>query len=90
MTKETRYKRPELGLFEGPCNLIRIRGALTKFGFEMNGRTYPLGIMFNMLSEHLFASQPLLKERRQPPTGGLRQAFKESTFHMVSYGSAIK
>ena len=32
--------------------------------------------MFNKLSEHLFASQSLLKERRQP-TGGLREACKE-------------
>ena len=34
--------------------------------------------MFNTLSEHLFASQSLLKERRRSPTGGLREAFKES------------
>ena len=33
--------------------------------------------MFNM-SEHLFASQSLLKERRRPPTGGLREACEES------------
>ena len=23
LTEETGYKRPELGLFEGPCNLIK-------------------------------------------------------------------
>ena len=34
--------------------------------------------MFNTLYKHLFASQSLLKERRRLPTGGLRQAFKES------------
>ena len=34
--------------------------------------------MFNMLSEHLFVCLSLLKEWRRPPTGGLRQAFKES------------
>ena len=34
--------------------------------------------MFNMLFEHLFVSQSLLKEQRQPPSGGLREAFKES------------
>ena len=34
--------------------------------------------MFNMLSEHLFASQSLLKEWRRPPTGGLREACKEA------------
>ena len=33
--------------------------------------------MFSTLSEHLFASQSLLKERRRP-TGGLREACKES------------
>ena len=35
-------------------------------------------IMFNMLSEHLFASQSLLKEWRRPPTGELSEACKES------------
>ena len=34
--------------------------------------------MFNMFGEHLFVCQSLLKERRQPPTGGLREAFEES------------
>ena len=34
--------------------------------------------MFNMLSEHLFVCQSRLKEWRRPPTGGLREAFKES------------
>ena len=33
--------------------------------------------MFNIF-EHLFVCQSLLKERRRPPTGGLREAFKES------------
>ena len=33
--------------------------------------------MFNILFEHLFVWQSLLKKRR-PPTGGLREAFKES------------
>ena len=31
-----------------------------------------------MLDEHLFVCQSLQKERRRPPTGGLREAFKES------------
>ena len=34
--------------------------------------------MFNTLDEHLFVCQSLLKEWRRPPTGGLREAFKES------------
>ena len=34
--------------------------------------------MFNTLSEHLFTCQSLLKERRRPPTGGLREAIEES------------
>ena len=33
--------------------------------------------MFNTLFEHFSVCQPLLKERRQPPTGGLSEA-KES------------
>ena len=33
--------------------------------------------MFNILFEHLFVCQSLLKKRRSP-TGGLREAFKES------------
>ena len=32
----------------------------------------------NTLSEHLFIFQSLLKERRRPLTGGLREAFEES------------
>ena len=35
-------------------------------------------IMFNTLSEHLFASQSYLKELRPPPTGGLREGCKNS------------
>ena len=34
--------------------------------------------MFNTLDEHLFVCQSLLKERRRPPTSGLRDAFQES------------
>ena len=34
--------------------------------------------MFKTLFEHLFVSQSVLKEWRQPPSGGLREAFKES------------
>ena len=34
--------------------------------------------MFNTLYEHLFVCQSLLKEWKQPPIGGLREAFKES------------
>ena len=34
--------------------------------------------IFNTLFEHLFVCQTLLKERRRPPTGGLREAFEES------------
>ena len=34
--------------------------------------------MYNTLDEHLFVCLSLLKEQRQPPTGGLREAFKES------------
>ena len=34
--------------------------------------------MFNTFDEHLFVCQSLLKERRRPPTGGLREAVKES------------
>ena len=44
----------------------------------MNGSTSPLVIMFNTFDEHLFVCQSLLKERRRPPTCGLREAFKES------------
>ena len=35
--------------------------------------------MFNMLFEHLFVCQSLLKYHRRPSTGGLRKAFKESS-----------
>ena len=31
-----------------------------------------------MLFEHLFVCQSLMKEWRRPPTGGLREAIKES------------
>ena len=34
--------------------------------------------MFNTLDEHLFVCQSLLKERRRPPTGGLREGLKGS------------
>ena len=40
--------------------------------------------MFNTLDEHLFVCQFLLKERRRPLTGGLREAFKESLGGRVS------
>ena len=46
--------------------------------------------MFNTLSEHLFASQCLLKEWRRPPTGGLREACKESLGAGVSMPSSIR
>ena len=32
--------------------------------------------MFNMFEEHLFVCQSFLKERRRPPTGGLREALR--------------
>ena len=44
-------------------------------------------IMFNTLDEHLFVCQSLLKEWRQPLTGGLREAFKESLGGGVSMPS---
>ena len=47
-----------------------------------------LVIMFNTLFEHLFVCQSLLKERRRPPTGGLRQAFEESLGGGVSTPSS--
>ena len=34
--------------------------------------------MFNTFEEQLFICQSLLKERRQPPTGGLIEALGES------------
>ena len=34
--------------------------------------------MFNTFDEHLFVCQSLLKVQRRPPTGGLREALKES------------
>ena len=40
-----------------------------------------------MLDEHLFLCQSLQKERRQPPTCGLREAFKESLGGGVSMPS---
>ena len=40
--------------------------------------------MFNTFEEHLFVCQSLLKEWRRPPTGGLREAFKESLGRGVS------
>ena len=58
-------------------NCDRITGVLAIFGFEMNGGKQPLVIMYNMLYEHFFAGQSLLKEQRRP-TGGLREACKES------------
>ena len=48
----------------------------------MNGR------MFNTLFDHLFLCQSPLKERRRPPTGGLREAFKESMGGGVSTPSS--
>ena len=44
--------------------------------------------MFNTLDEHLFSCQSLLKERRQPPTGGLREALEESLGGRVSTPSS--
>ena len=44
--------------------------------------------MFNTLDEHLFVCQSLLKERRQPPTGGQREAFKKSLGGGVSTPSS--
>ena len=64
-----------------------ISGTLTNLGFEMNGRTQPLVIMFNSLFRHLFDCQSLLKERRQPP-GGLREAILESLGGGVSTPSS--
>ena len=43
--------------------------------------------MFNTFDEHLFVCQSLLKERRRPPTGGLREALKESLGGGVSMPS---
>ena len=44
--------------------------------------------MLNTLFEHLFVCQSLLKERRRPPTGGLREAFEESLGKGVSTPSS--
>ena len=44
--------------------------------------------MFNMFEEHLFICQSLLKERRQPPTGGLSEALEESLGGGVSTPSS--
>ena len=43
--------------------------------------------MFNTFDEHLFVCKSLLKERRRPPTIGLREAFKESLGGGVSMPS---
>ena len=43
--------------------------------------------MFNTFGEHLFVCQSLLKERRQPPTGGLSEALEESLGRGVSMPS---
>ena len=44
--------------------------------------------MFNMLDEQLFVCQSLVKERRQPPTGGVREALEESLGRGVSMPSS--
>ena len=44
--------------------------------------------MFNTLFEHLFVFQSLLKEESQSPTGGLREAFKDSFTGGVSTPSS--
>ena len=44
--------------------------------------------MFNTLDEHLFVCHSLLKERRRPPPGGLREALKESLGGGVSTPSS--
>ena len=44
--------------------------------------------MFNTFDEHLFVCQSLLKERRRPPTGELREALKESLGGGVSMPSS--
>ena len=44
--------------------------------------------MFNTFDEHLFVCQSLLKERRRPPTGGLREALEESLGRGVSTPSS--
>ena len=54
---------------------------------------WSLVIMFNTLSEHLFICQSLLKERRRPPSGGLREAIKESLgrgFHALAPWGEVK
>ena len=43
--------------------------------------------MFNTMDEHLFVCQSFLKERRRPPTGGLRETFRESLGGGVSMPS---
>ena len=45
-------------------------------------------IMFNTFDEHLFVCQSLLKERRCPPTGGLREALEELWGRGVSMPSS--
>ena len=44
--------------------------------------------MFNTFEEHLFICQSLLKERRRPSTGGLREALEESLGGEVSTPSS--
>ena len=49
--------------------------------------------MFNTFGEHLFVCQSLLKERRRPPTGGLREALEESLgkgFHALVPWSGVE
>ena len=64
------------------------QGTLANFGLVMNGRMQPLVRMVNTLFEHLFVCQSLLKEWRRPPTGGLREALKESLGGGVSLPSS--
>ena len=44
--------------------------------------------MFNTLDEQFFVCQSLLKERRRPHTGGLREALEESLGGGVSMTSS--
>ena len=44
--------------------------------------------MFNTFEEQLFVCQSLLKERRQPPTGGLIETLEESLGRGVSTPSS--
>ena len=45
--------------------------------------------MFNTFDEDLFVCQSLLKEWRQPPTGGLMEALEESFGRGVSTTSSL-